>query len=67
MKGKRMLLPFLLLTAFVLPVEAASELPSRLPAMGTVWAMLPILAVVGILLAVIGWKRHTKGDQNGTD
>ena len=42
-------------------------LPSRLPAMGMLWWALPTLAVGGILLAVVGWKRHERGEQDGAD
>ena len=69
MKGIRTLIPFLTLlpTVGAVPALAAAELPSRLPLTGMVWWVLPVLFVGGILLAVIGWKRHQKGENHGTD
>ena len=69
MKGRKVLplLLSLLLTVGAVPACAASELPSRLPFTGMVWWVLPALFFGGILLAVIGWKRHQKGEEDGTD
>ena len=70
MKGKRIvpLMLGLLLTVGAVFAGAASEMPSRLPLTGMVWWTLPALFVGGILLAVIGWKRHMKGEpQDGAD